>query len=145
MARYPRRSGWCRSPRWTDMYVKRVYAPTVREALVEAREQLGDGALVLSTELVPAAGWRGWMGQRVVRLTAAAERGIDNPIADAQRRIDREVSANRTPVTAGRPMPVDPRAGVLARLTATGFDASLAAAVAGRMSDAECRGGSDQA
>ena len=133
------------------MYVKRVYAPTVREALAEAREQLGDGALVLSTELVPAAGWRGWMGRRVVRLTAAAERGIDNPIADAQRRIDQEVSAHRTLVSAGRPtrpappIPVDARAGVLARLAATGFDTSLAAAVAGRMSDADCRGGSDQA
>ena len=130
------------------MYVKRVYAPTVREALASAREYLGDGALVLSTELVPAAGWRGWIGQRVVRLTAAAERGIVDLSAHTERRIAEHVSASRTPVTAGRPtgpMKVDARAGVLARLAATGFDASLAAAIAGRMSDADCRGGSDQA
>ena len=44
------------------MHVKRIYASTVRDALNSAREQLGEGALVLSTELVPAAGWRGWIG-----------------------------------------------------------------------------------
>ncbi len=69
-----RRCGWSRSRRWTDMHVKRLYGPTVRDALAAAREELGPGALVLSTELVPATGWRGWIGQRVVRLTAAAER-----------------------------------------------------------------------
>jgi flagellar biosynthesis protein FlhF len=120
------------------MHVKRLYRPTVREALSAAREELGPGALVLSTELVPASGWRGWVGQRVVRLTAAAERpdgGLD--VAPA--------SADRPAVTARRHRPIDHvRAGVVARLVAAGMDATLAEAVASRLSDAECRGGSDQ-
>lgn len=58
------------------MHVKRFYNSTVREALAAAREELGADALVLSTELVSAPGWRGWMGGRVVALTAATEREV---------------------------------------------------------------------
>ncbi|MEZ5316931.1 MAG: hypothetical protein R2752_05970 [Vicinamibacterales bacterium] len=108
----------------------------MREALAEARAQLGPGALVLSTELVPAAGWRGWLGQRVVRLTAAAERPAPEP-APA------EVSARRPDVTADRqPEPeitTAGRLGVVARLTAAGLDRGLAASIASRLSDHECR------
>jgi len=130
------------------MYVKRVYAPTVREALASAREQLGDGALVLSTELVPAPGWRGWTGRRVVRLTAAAERGIEADAAPAA--LSPGVSADRPVVAADRPVVtrrpvIDRRAGVVARLVASGVDLALAQATANRMTEAECRGGSDQA
>jgi flagellar biosynthesis protein FlhF len=115
------------------MHVKRLYRATVREALLAARQELGPGALVLSTEYVPAPGWRGWIGQRVVRLTAATER----PAGDA------EVSADRTDASAPRHARVTgPQAGVIARLQAAGLDAALAEAVALRMSPADCRGGS---
>jgi flagellar biosynthesis protein FlhF len=123
------------------MHVKRLYRPTVREALAAAREQLGPGALVLSTELVPAAGWRGWLGQRVVRLTAAAERpDADAPLVEAV-----DVSDAPTVVTARRHRGTDHiRLGVVARLVAAGMDRALAEAVVGRMTDAECRGGTDR-
>jgi flagellar biosynthesis protein FlhF len=125
------------------MHVKRLYRPSVREALAAAREELGPGALVLSTEMVPAPGWRGWLGRRVVRLTAATERaGTDQPAVD--------------PVSADRPEPPEPRhrparildparEGVIARLSAAGIDRDLALAVANRLTAAECRGGSDLA
>ena len=58
------------------MHVKRFYNSTVREALAAARAEFGPDALVLSTELVSAPGWRGWMGRRVVALTAATEREV---------------------------------------------------------------------
>jgi flagellar biosynthesis protein FlhF len=120
------------------MHVKRLYRATVREALTAAREDLGPGALVLSTEFVPAPGWRGWFGQRVVRLTAAAER----PSHEADR-----VSAERPVVSADRPPRVmsAAQAGVAARLQAAGFDLILAEAVAARLTPAECRGGSETA
>ena len=127
------------------MHVKRLYQPTVREALAEVRAQLGPEALVLSTELVPAPGWRGWMGRRVVRLTAAAERPETAGLVDVPDRPD--LSAPRMPVTARRHRSPDDsaRAGVIARLMAAGMDPALAQLVAARMTDAECRGGSDRA
>ena len=126
------------------MHVKRVYQPTVREALAEVRAQLGPDALVLSTELVPAPGWRGWLGRRVVRLTAAAERP-DAPVTTSTPE-PAAVSEARTPVTTRRHRSPDDsaRAGVVARLMAVGMDAALAVSVAARMTDAECRGGSDR-
>jgi flagellar biosynthesis protein FlhF len=128
------------------MHVKRLYRPTVREALAAARETLGPSALVLSTELVPAPGWRGWVGQRVVRLTAAAERP-DAPVADnpdfelvsADRTIVTEVTASRHPALTG------PQAGVAARLAATGLSRAFADAVAARLTTTECRATGDRA
>lgn len=102
----------------------------MREALSAAREELGPGALVLSTEMVPAPGWRGWMGRRVVRLTAAGEQEA--------------VSGDRPLLPTPRQRRPDPaRAGVVAKLTAAGLGSALAEAVAARLSNAECRGGSD--
>ena len=120
------------------MHVKRLYRPTVREALAAARETLGSTALVLSTELVPAPGWRGWIGQRVVRLTAAAERpDAPNELRERNALVsdDRtlEVSADRHRALTG------PQAGVAARLAATGLSQSFADAVAARLTTADCR------
>lgn len=125
------------------MHVKRIYRPSVREALAEARAQLGPGALVLSTELVPAPGWRGWMGRRLVRLTAAAER--PDEAGETTQSEEIELSETRPKVTSRRHRSPDDsaRAGVVARLIAAGTDAPMAAAVAARMTDAECRAGSD--
>jgi len=135
------------------MHVKRVYRRTVQEALAAAREELGPGALVLSTEMVPARGWRGLLGQRIVRLTAAAERPGAAPSEPAGAAAEMpaepdEVSANRPVRPVSRPLPrlLDgAREGVVARLTATGLDVEFALAVADRMTPAECRGGADLA
>lgn len=129
------------------MHVKRIYRPSVREALAAARAELGPGALVLSTELVPAPGWKGWVGRRIVRLTAAAER----PDGDAVDGVDPEALASpvlsdtRTEVTPRRHRQADShfRDGVVARLVAAGMDRGLAGAVAARMTDAECRHATD--
>ena len=143
------------------MHVKRLYRPTVREALMAAKDELGPDALVLSTELVPAQGWRGWIGQRVVRLTAAAERppsrserfgepgGLseDRPGPTA----GRTDSGNRSTLGLSDPRTSTPvrhegaRAGMAAKLRAAGLDEAFANAVAARMSEADCRGGSDLA
>ena len=125
------------------MHVKRLYSPTVRDALAAAREQLGPGALVLSTELVPAPGWRGWIGQRVVRLTAAAERPETEP----------EPVAAPVPVSEDRPATPErrhsrsagSRSGAVARLKAIGLDGTFSEAIAGRLTDSECRGLSEAA
>ena len=53
------------------MHLKRYRSATVREALAQARAELGPDALVLSTRLVALRGLRGWLGAREVELTAA--------------------------------------------------------------------------
>jgi flagellar biosynthesis protein FlhF len=53
------------------MHLKRYRSATVREALAQARAELGPDALVLSTRLVNVRGLRGWLGAREVELTAA--------------------------------------------------------------------------
>jgi flagellar biosynthesis protein FlhF len=125
------------------MHVKRIFRPTVREALAAARAELGPGALVLSTELVPAPGWKGWVGQRIVRLTAASERP-DFTEADAPNPapLDEVVlSEARSAVSSRRHRAPDShfRDGVIARLVAAGMDRALAEAAVSRMTDAECR------
>jgi flagellar biosynthesis protein FlhF len=96
------------------MHLKRFRSRTVREALALAREELGPQALVLSTALVPAAGWRGLLGRREVEIAAAT---------------DREVSASwparpeaRQPEASARPV-ADP---LVAKLCAVGFDRATA-------------------
>lgn len=109
------------------MHLKRYRGTTVRDALAAARADLGPAALVLSTRLVPAHGLSGWLGQRVVEVTAA---------------LDRKVSESRTPEasapTPDRPAAATPAAtsaaeAIAARLAATGLDQVLAAEVAGRV------------
>ncbi len=126
------------------MHVKRLYRPSVREALAAARQELGADALVLSTELVPAPGWRGWMGRRVVRLTAAAERPLsEDRTGVAAGRPDEPAEAPSPLPRAAVPTPrrASARAGVAARLTAIGFDPALAEAASQRLTEAECRTG----
>jgi flagellar biosynthesis protein FlhF len=113
------------------MQVKRFYSSSVEDALRAAREQLGRDAVVLSTDLVPSPGWRGWMGQRLVAVTAAVERKLSaiRPAASPRRQ-----SAE---------LPV--RSGVVARVAATGVDIALAERVVGRLTLAECRVGVEAA
>lgn len=97
-----------------------------------ARAHLGSDAVVLSTDLVPSPGWRGWMGQRLVAVTAAVERkwSAVRPLASLDRQSAEAESA---------------RAGVAARLSATGLESALADRVASRMSVTECRTRADAA
>jgi flagellar biosynthesis protein FlhF len=96
------------------MHYKKFCRPTVREALRAVREELGPDALVLSTRIVASPGVRGWIGARVVEVTAAVERA--------------DVSPSRITPSADR---LDQRErGVAARLTASGLSQSVAAAVA---------------
>lgn len=115
------------------MQVKRFYSSSVEDALRAARAQLGREAVAVSTDLVPAPGWRGWMGQRVVALTALARQSaasLRRPAASIRRQAAADVPA---------------RAGVVARLTATGLDQALAERIVGRLTLAECRQGAADA
>jgi flagellar biosynthesis protein FlhF len=132
------------------MYLKRFLRPTVREALAAARETLGPHALVLSTELVQAPGWRGWTGHRVVALTAALDRPVPENREDdvdlVEAGASRLVSDERPEASALRQLDGDPaRTGLVARLTASGIDPRIAAATAARLSPADCRTGSSVA
>lgn len=117
------------------MYLKRYRKPTVREALAAVRAELGPNALVLSTELVPAKGWRGLAGLREVEITAAA---------------DRPVSTDRPPTSVERPAPPPaptstPTADALvARLVAAGLETRLAQSVAAMVPADERRQISDR-
>lgn len=109
------------------MYLKRYRKPTVREALAAVKRDLGPDALVLSTELVAASGWRGVVGARDVQITAA---------------VDRAVSAARPDLSPARPTNVpDP---LVARLLAAGVDRPLAEAVVAAIPSADRRSVSDQ-
>lgn len=109
------------------MYLKRFRKPTVREALAAVKADLGPDALVLSTELVNASGWRGVVGARDVQITAA---------------VDRQVSDARPAPSSPRPeVTADP---IVARLTAAGVDRMLAEAVAAAIPSGERRSVSDQ-
>lgn len=101
---------------------------SVREALKAVRAELGADALVLSTALVPARGWRGWIGLREVELKAArqAPPAPDRPAASERRPTDTEHAQN----------------GLVARLTATGLDRSLAERLSRSATREQCRGGS---
>lgn len=54
------------------MIARNYRSATVRDALAQARQELGPTALVHGTRLVPATGWRGWIGAREVELVASA-------------------------------------------------------------------------
>ena len=120
------------------MQVKEFRQPTVREAFQAIRDEFGPSALVLSSELVSARGWRGWVGQREVCVTAQApdgwspdlegrSAGSDGRPADT---ID-DVSPFVPVATNGAaPAPVAAIGSLAARLMAAGIQADLAEAVA---------------
>src|SRR6266536_2752065 len=84
------------------MHLKRYRSSTVRDALAQARAELGPDALVLSTRLVSVRGVRGWLGTREVELTAAH---------------DSVVSSSRPSGRSADTLPADELAAVLSRLT----------------------------
>jgi flagellar biosynthesis protein FlhF len=96
------------------MHLKRFRSNNVRDALRAVREELGPDALVLSTSMVTARGWRGLMGAREVEITAAAQR---------------QESMARPPVSGDRQAP-PPLDNITAQLVATGLDRAMADEVA---------------
>ena len=110
------------------MHLKRYRRSTVREALAAVKEELGPEALVLSTELVTATGWRGVVGAREVQITAA---------------LDRRVSEDRLPLSPVR-LADPPADGLVARLVAAGIDRALAESVVAAVPSGERRSVSDR-
>lgn len=114
------------------MTLKRFRSATVREALGLARAELGPTALVLSTKMVTAGGLRGWMGARVVEVTAAAGAGTmseSRPGAAEKRRLT--VRSTRSDVPLAEPRGLESLTeSVLSRLTAVGLDKAFATEVA---------------
>jgi flagellar biosynthesis protein FlhF len=98
------------------MHLKRFRSTNVRDALRAVREALGPDALVLSTAMVQARGWRGMMGAREVEITAAAERtsSVERPAPSADR----------------HQPPGDSGANITAQLVAAGLDRSMAEQIA---------------
>ena len=92
------------------MNLKRFRGETVREA-ERARRELGPDALVLSTQLVPASGWRGFVGGREVEVNAAIDRELSEPRLARQ-----EVRQPESPAVGS----------LAARLEAAGFAAAVA-------------------
>lgn len=116
----------------------------MREALAQARAELGPAALVLSTKMVPTPGWRGWMGARVVEVTAATDRpapsepawaaDVGTPDAVSVRPAKRA----RTPATAEAG-----RGALVARLAATGLERHVAEGIAASVPGTPRRGAED--
>ena len=111
------------------MQLKRYRSTSVGEALDLARAELGPQALVLSTRLVAARGWRGWMGRRQVEVTAAVDLGMSEsrPALEPARPLE----LPEEPLMAPTPSLAKWQEGLVARLCATGLDRELAADVAG--------------
>jgi flagellar biosynthesis protein FlhF len=91
----------------------------VREAFQAIRAEFGPHALVLSSELVSARGWRGWVGMREVRVTARAPEGWDPDMGSRFPVPERRSADTPAPATS-----------LAARLAAAGIDPALAATVA---------------
>jgi flagellar biosynthesis protein FlhF len=111
------------------MQVQRFRKETVRAALADVRQTLGPDALVISTSLVPARGWRRLAGHREVEVTAALPSALSENRQDAP--TSRPADIASAVAEPARPV-VAPTPGheVIARLCASGVDRSLAAEVA---------------
>jgi len=92
------------------MNLKRYRRQTLQEALRAVREDLGPDALVLSTRLITAPGPRGWIGGRVVEITAAANR----PDMTDDRQLEPRETGDRAASRSGNEM--------TAKLEAAGLD-----------------------
>jgi flagellar biosynthesis protein FlhF len=104
------------------MTPQRFRSSSVRDALAQARQTLGPSALVLGTRLVPASGWRGWLGGREVEVSAFPSSDVsENRRSSDSDRTDAAASTSesRRPVTDS----------LVARLMATGLDRDLAESV----------------
>jgi flagellar biosynthesis protein FlhF len=115
------------------MHLKRYRSVTVREALAQARADLGPNALVLATRLVSARGWRGLLGYRVVEVTAAANREVSESRPFVHAAPQPEPAAPTLDPVARPSRQADPAASVdaiVARLCAAGLDRTLATDVA---------------
>lgn len=100
------------------MTPQRFRSSSVRDALAQARQALGPSALVLGTRLVPASGWRGWLGGREVEVSAFAPSGVseNRRSRDAESAHAAHGPTTQAPVTDS----------LVARLIATGLDRELA-------------------
>ncbi len=98
------------------MHLMRFRGETVSEALARARAGLGPDAVVLSTRLVPASGWRGLTGRREVEVTVATDPEMS------------EVRSARQEVRRSVPAPAD---GLAARLEAAGFPPAVVREMSG--------------
>jgi flagellar biosynthesis protein FlhF len=111
------------------MQVQRFRKETVRAALADVRQTLGPDALVISTSLVPARGWRRLAGHREVEVTAALPSALSENRQDAP--TSRPADIASAVAEPARPVVVPtPGHEVIARLCASGVDRSLAAEVA---------------
>ena len=99
------------------MTPQRFRSSSVRDALAQAREALGPSALVLGTRLVPASGWRGWLGGREVEVSAFPPSTVsENRRSETAHGAHTASADTRVPVTDS----------LVARLMATGLDRDLA-------------------
>src|SRR5262247_3884367 len=112
------------------MFLKRFRANNVRDALRAVREDLGPHALVLSTEMVPAYGWRGLIGAREVEITAALER--ETSVTRPEESVNRQASTHTSASNHA--------AELAARLAATGLDEAIAVEVANAVPTSARRG-----
>jgi flagellar biosynthesis protein FlhF len=99
------------------MHLKRFRGATMRDALAEARQDLGADALVLSTRVVAPRGWRGWFAAREVEITVGRERDV------SETRPPRQDARHIAP-----PVLLDDE--IVARLVAAGVPEDLASEVA---------------
>src|SRR5690242_16456298 len=110
------------------MELKTFRKPTVREALREAREALGDDAVVVGTEMVAAPGFLGLLGRREVQITA---------------RVESRVSASRPSAPERRTSVIDAESdAIVARLVASGLDRPMAEGIVRAIPYAQRRGAS---
>jgi len=112
------------------MNLKRYRRESIREALQAVRDELGSDALILDTRRLPAPGVRGWLGRRVVEVTAAADRPLVSDRRHA--RVDPPAKATRAANE------------IVARLQAVGLDSELSRRIVAALPVTHRRGATSQ-